>query len=403
MIKRLVLVTLLLAAMAGVRNTAAYAAGLCVHPAGAGRCFTSIQAAVDAANDGDRITIRPGRYIEQVTISGKGLTLIGQGEAVVQAPSAMEDILSPVAGVEGRPVILVTGAEVTLRDLTIDGANSAEANPFLQGIAFINASGMIRRNLVKDVGFGEPRLPVNENGEPLYQGEGMLIVNLETNPRIVTIAENRVVNYNNSGITVFSQADFNDPSAANLTVHVVNNTVTGWGPNDVIDQWGIFFGGFGFTDPQASITGTLRGNRIRDIVTVSPYPLPGVGIATSTTYNVEMSDNVIENANIALAANQAFSARIANNQFTGPQPDVAGSTGILLSGSDSQVSLNRFRKFDIGILLYVEDTTFGSAFNTVLDENRFDNVAADVLTGPGALFSLSATARSAPTHTRLPR
>lgn len=402
MIRRLSPIILLITVVT-IGNGVVYAAGLCVHPAGAGRCFTSIQAAVDAANDGDRITIRPGRYMEQVTINGKGLTLIGQGEAVVQAPSAMEDTLSPIAGVEGRPIILVTGAEVTIRDLTIDGANSAEANPFLQGIVFINADGLIRRNLVKDVGFGAPRLPVNGNGEPLYQGEGMLVVNLEASPRTVTIAENRVVNYNNSGITVFAQADFNDPSAANLTVHVVNNTVTGWGPNDVIDQWGIFFGGFGFTDPQASITGTLRGNRIRDVVTISPYPLPGVGIATSTTYNVEMADNVIENANVGLAANQAFSVRILDNQFVGPPPEVIGSTGLLLSGSDSQVVENRFKKLEIGILLHVEDPFFGSALNTVLDENRFDNVAADVLTSPGALFSLSATARSAPTHTRLPR
>jgi pectin methylesterase-like acyl-CoA thioesterase len=117
-IKRLALITLLLLGMAGLRNTVAQAAGLCVHPAGAGNCFTTIQAAVDAANDGDRISIRSGKYVEQVTITGKDLTLIGQSNAVIEAPLNMQDTLSAVGGIEGRPIILVTEAEVTIRNLT---------------------------------------------------------------------------------------------------------------------------------------------------------------------------------------------------------------------------------------------------------------------------------------------
>jgi len=90
---------ILLLGIAVLGNSVAYAAGLCVHPTGAGRCFTSIQAAVDAANSGDRIIIRPGKYVEQVTILGKDLTLVGRSGVVVQAPEAMQDTLSLVAGV----------------------------------------------------------------------------------------------------------------------------------------------------------------------------------------------------------------------------------------------------------------------------------------------------------------
>jgi pectin methylesterase-like acyl-CoA thioesterase len=56
-----------------------------VHPAGAGQCYTSIQAAVDAASDGDEIIIRAGKYSEQVTVIGKNLSLVGRDGAVVQA------------------------------------------------------------------------------------------------------------------------------------------------------------------------------------------------------------------------------------------------------------------------------------------------------------------------------
>jgi hypothetical protein len=192
------MLALILTVLIGLGNSVAYAASLCVHPTGAGRCYTSIQAAVDAANNGDKIIIRAGKYIEQVTISGKNLTLLGRSGAVIQAPPAMEDTLSPIFFAPGRPILLVTDADVTVRDLTIDCANSAENNPFLQGIVFLNAGGVIEDNAVKDIGFGEPRLPLDENGEPVYQGDGIVVINFVATLRTVTIKENRVVNFNNN-------------------------------------------------------------------------------------------------------------------------------------------------------------------------------------------------------------
>ena len=194
----------LLLGMAALGNGVAQASGACVHPTGAGHCFKSIQAAVDAASDGEVITIRPGNYIEQITILGKNLSLVGRPGAVIQAPNAMEDTLSPVAFTEPRPIILVADGNVTIRDLIIDGANSAENNPFLDGIVFINADGVIRGNLVKNLGFGAPRLSIVD-GQPQYQGEAIVVVNLGETPRTVSIAENRIVNYNSVGITIFAQ------------------------------------------------------------------------------------------------------------------------------------------------------------------------------------------------------
>jgi hypothetical protein len=116
--------------------------------------------------------------------------------------------------VEARPIILVAEAEVTIRALIIDGANSAANNPFLEGIAFINADGVIRSNVVKNIGFRAPTLP--DDGS--YQGEAIFVVNFGATPRTVTIAENYVTNYNSSGITIFAQAMPEDPTLGNLTV-----------------------------------------------------------------------------------------------------------------------------------------------------------------------------------------
>ena len=54
---------------------------LCVDASGASGCFTSIQAAVDAAMPGDRIEIGPGVYPEDVLVETDGLKLRGVGVA----------------------------------------------------------------------------------------------------------------------------------------------------------------------------------------------------------------------------------------------------------------------------------------------------------------------------------
>jgi hypothetical protein len=350
-----VLLSLLLMA-AALGNGVVHASGSCVHPTGAGHCFASIQEAVDAASDGEEITIRPGKYVEQVTIVGKNLTLVGRRGAVIQAPEGMADTLSAVTPPddpqEGRPIILVAEAEVTLRDLVIDGRNSGANNPFLYGIAFINADGMIRGNVVKNIGYGEATVLYDEYGYPVFPGEAILVVNFGATPRTVTLKENLVSNYNSSGITVFAQASEADPTLGALTAHV--------GANNVLGQWGIFFGGYN----SAQMTGSVKGNRIRDLITVDQYPAPGTAINTKDLFNVEISDNVVENVDI----------------------------GFVISGGYTQVLENRFRKASTGILLFVEAPAYygGSAIGTVLEDNKFDNVYLDLMTTSPDLFPTAA-------------
>lgn len=371
-IKRIALVVLLLLVMTGLGTSIVQASGLCVHPTGAGKCFSSIQAAVDAADDGDRITVRAGKYVEQVTILDKDVSLIGWPGAVVQSPNGMQDTLSAVAGVEGRPIILAAYAEVTIRNLTIDGNNSADANPFLDGITFVSAGGVIRDNVIKNIGFGAPRAG--------YQGNGIVVANQMPEHRTVVIADNRIYKFNSVGVTVFAETDPENPAESTLTAHILDNSIVAQGANAEIDQWGIFLGGYSFATPQTSVTGTVKGNYIQDAITVAPYPLPGVGIITQYVHDVLVEDNTIVNTNVGMAANLAFSTQITRNNVAGKESGL-GSTGLILSGGDNYVSANRFLKLDLGLLLLVEDPMFGSATNTGLENNRFDLVPLDMMTG----------------------
>jgi hypothetical protein len=148
-------------------------------------------------------------------------------------------------------------------------------------------------------------------------------------------------------------------------MQVVNNTVTGSGPNDVLGQWGIFFGAYGPEESMAQITGTLKNNWIRDLITVDQYPSPGIGIATKDTLNTELSGNAIENVDV----------------------------GLSISGTNTQVLENRLRKVSNGILLLVDFPGYGNALGAALEDNRFDNVYLDLMTTMPGMFE--ATAMSA--------
>ena len=79
--------------------------------------FTSIQAAVNAAGPGDKVTVCPGTYNEQVTIgAGKdGLRVESQKplEAVIKAPAVMTE--------PGDVVRINTAQDVKLKGFTIAG------------------------------------------------------------------------------------------------------------------------------------------------------------------------------------------------------------------------------------------------------------------------------------------
>jgi hypothetical protein len=109
----------------------------CVHPDGAGGCYTTIQAAVDAALPGDAVVVAPGVYTESVVIA-KSLTLQGGWKptgsltrTVIHSPGGCALDLTGVAGrishltlLGGAPAALcgLMVAELTLEALDISGA-----------------------------------------------------------------------------------------------------------------------------------------------------------------------------------------------------------------------------------------------------------------------------------------
>jgi pectin methylesterase-like acyl-CoA thioesterase len=117
--------------------------------------FATIQAAVNAASNGDTVQIAAGTYQEQVTVNGlTNLTIegAGQGQTIIQSPdytNLVSNIQNPgefhtstdaLVGVEN-------GASVTVKNLTVDGNNQgviyavgANGGGDLVGIEAVNSS-----------------------------------------------------------------------------------------------------------------------------------------------------------------------------------------------------------------------------------------------------------------------
>ena len=98
---------------------AARAATLCVDLSGAGGCYTTIQAAVNAASANDTIENYAGTYFEHVTVD-KTLTFVGAG--------ANQTIVD--GGGIGR-VFNVTAGSVFFSDLTIQNGNAGSSTSYI--------------------------------------------------------------------------------------------------------------------------------------------------------------------------------------------------------------------------------------------------------------------------------
>jgi len=242
--------------------------------------FTTIQAAVNAANSGDVIRVCAGTYPEQVTISTP-LTLRADNGVVVIPSGMTQNSTGASGGGSIAAIFVVQGVQgVDIDGFIVDGSNNGliGCSPQLIGIDYENSSGHIRHNAVRHMNLGSA-LPGCQSGDGIEVETG------SGSASDVTISDNSIWDYQKNGITGNEQG---------TQLSVDGNVVSGIGPTPNIAQNGIQIG-FG-------AAGKVTNNTVSDNI-YSTCSSPASCPTNATGILIFQSDGVSIRNN-SLATNQ---------------------------------------------------------------------------------------------------
>jgi nitrous oxidase accessory protein NosD len=327
----------------------------------------TIQAAVDAADDGDTVCVADGTYAEQVVID-KSLTLRSAEGAspTIEPADAPRSFTIPESGPAWEPMVFayggtesggdVSGADtvdVTVSGFTLDGRSEQPDARRKPAVLFRNASGAVSENTVENMGVGG-----KETFGILAYGDSE-----------VAIVGNTVSEYERGGIGANGDGGAH-PSPA---VQIRRNDLTGstglgeaWGPNGIQVGFGA--------------TGDIRRNAVADHRYSDEEPVAS-GILVFESDGVRVQRNEVTNADIGLSCGSWgwLQQSASNNKFTQNHVEdveygalvesVAEPYGGVLTKSDPEANDNKI----VGNTLTGESDPDGNIGVGVIVEDNIDN------------------------------
>jgi hypothetical protein len=313
-----------------------------------GAKYTSIQTAINAAASGDTILVCAGTYAEQLSIS-ISLNINAEIGAFLVPPSLTQNATSLETGDSIAAAIFISGANVSITGLTVDGVNNGitECAPDAIGVYFQNSSGSLRHDAIRNF-----KLSASLNG--CQSGTGVFVESASGQTSNVAIEDCSIHDYQKNGITANS-------AGTNATIQ--RNVVTGLGPTTGATQNGIQIA--------FSATGTIRGNTVTNHVWL-PCSNPatceaGTAILVDESNGVVVEDNTvgidqvgifIGGNNSVVRNNKAFAASVFENitiagngnQVTDNSVFNGGDADISVQGNDNVIARNSITEAPVGIL-----------------------------------------------------
>jgi parallel beta-helix repeat protein len=318
--------------------------------------FTSIQAAVTAAQPNDKVKVCPGTYNEQVIIGpGKDrLKLESQKPlaAVIKAPPTIAADL-----VNFKSLVRVSQSrEVSIRAFTISGPGPGPCDTIRSGVRVDNGGDAdIEHNhitLIRDTPFSGC-----QNGNAVQIGRNNPA---DGGPTAATarVSHNTIDNYQKSGVVVQS---------AGSAAKVDHNEITGIGPTPTIAQNGV----------QVGVAGTaeVTHNEISDNQ-FSPQTFASAGVLLFDAPGTEVAHNDIARNDEGVYV-QTDGAVVAHNTSNDNTFDGIG----LVDANDNDIAHNKAsgNGFD-GI--YAGSDTADNLIEHNLLEGNVEHDCHDDSTGP---------------------
>ncbi|NQX12000.1 right-handed parallel beta-helix repeat-containing protein [Microbacteriaceae bacterium VKM Ac-2855] len=269
---------------------------------GEGLAYPSIQAAVDAARSGDTVAITPGRYVENVTVDGRAIDLVGLGDPasiVLTAPAGRSPLMI-------QHVPAADDSRMRVSGFTITGGHSPDgqgggitiafdANPVIQRMRIVGNHSEVHGGGILVYDGSSPLLidnTISDNTAGVFGG-GVFAVKYSS-PAIVgntfegnAVTGAQILNGGSSGGAIYLENDIRLPEVASRPVVARNliraNTAqfAGGGvmvrvgvdativDNTIVDNAAAYGGGIHLES--ATSTMTVSGNRIlRNRAVVDP-------------------------------------------------------------------------------------------------------------------------------------
>ena len=288
--------------------------------------FMTIQAAVDAADPGDKIKVCRGTYMEQVTIpaSKDSLTLFSEPafQAVIKPP------LTPMT--EPKAIVRVSGAQdATIRHFTVSGPGLGGCDSLRYGVRVDNGgSALITDNHVTEI--HDTPFSGCQNGIGVDIGRAS--VDGPTSGT-GTVVHNLIDRYQKGGVLV---------SNAGSNGEVAYNEVVGFGPTPVIAQNGV----------------QVSGGAVGDV------------------HHNKISQNIYTGGPVESTAILLFSNPIARAHHNEVFLNDSGVTTFFATNT-AEMSYNNARNNDYGIVAYNPSAdvsiTHNKAFENAVFDCRDDN------------------------------
>lgn len=277
--------------------------------------YTTIQEAIDAAQNYDRVSVGEGMYMEQLVVDGKVLEIVGAGfkKTIIQSPACLDVTFTEEKNY--RCVVgVINNANVALRNVTIDGRGMGNENSGFVGLGIRNAKGTLQYCKVENV----CDTPMSDEAH----GVGIYAFNDDGKDRSVEIMNCTVKGYQKCGIA------FNGPNTVGLASSC---NVLGAGPIEAIAQNGvqIAFNASGVVDGctiNAHCFKGLNQTAVGVLLHHSPFAelknCPLLANNQTGTYFVNTSGRFTNNITVA-----SVNAQGLKGDFTGLSIDGQGPQG----------------------------------------------------------------------------
>lgn len=313
--------------------------------------YTTIQAAVDAAESGDTISVAPGIYTEQVTVpvAKNNLTIVSQqlGAAEIAAPATLT----------GAPdIVRISANAVTLENFTISGpSDGIEAGVRIDR----GGSATVRDNLITQI-----------YGSVFGAGQGVGVLIRGGNG---TISDNTITQYEKAGIVA---------DGASSSAGIAGNLVVGVGPTDAIGQDGI------------QISNGAHGSIVNNDVSqniYSPQEYVAAGILLFNAAPTTVVANTATQNDVGILVSGTKGATLFNN-------DLSDSTfdGIELRDGTTYTVVSSNHSHDNQLDgIYIDATAMNNTItrNVLMQDGNLD--AEDLSTGTGTAGTANTWSKNA--------